>query len=124
MTMLVHCDNQNMGEGSPCAVRLSRGLKVMLSVVLGRATRACVNHITGITCEGVVVSSDVFNCPARRRCKRFYLPDVVDSEKSSQLLRSRRPRSLSLSPGLGKPHAVTIQLSAASCLSFSVFCVP
>ena len=63
MTMLGHCDNQNTGEGSPCAVRLSRGLKVRLSVVLGRATRACVNHITGITRGGVVVSSDVLDCP-------------------------------------------------------------
>ena len=45
----------------------------MQSVVLGRATRACVIHITGITCEGVAVSSDVFDSPARRRGKFFYL---------------------------------------------------
>ena len=63
MTMPGHCDNQNTGEGFPCAMRLSRGLKVRLSVVLGRATRVCANHITGITCGGVVVSSDVFDCP-------------------------------------------------------------
>ena len=35
----------------------------MLSVVLGRATRAGAIHITGITCEGVAVSSDVFDSP-------------------------------------------------------------
>ena len=51
---------------------------VMLSVVLGRATRACVIHITGITCEGVAVSSDVFDSPARRRGGSFYLRDVAD----------------------------------------------
>ena len=45
----------------------------MLSVVLGRATRACVIHITGITCEGVVVSSDVFDSPARRRATQLIL---------------------------------------------------
>ena len=43
--------------------RPPRGPKVMLSVVLGRATRACVIHITGITCEGVAVSSDVYDSP-------------------------------------------------------------
>ena len=73
MTMLGHCDNQNTGEGSPCALRLSRGLKVRLSVVLGRATRVCANHITGITCGGVVVSSDVFDCPRSRSLCAFYL---------------------------------------------------
>ena len=65
-------------RGVPLRWRPPRGPKVMLSVVLGRATRACVIHITGITCEGVVVSSDVFDSPARRRGKFFYLPDVVD----------------------------------------------
>ena len=65
-------------RGVPLRWRPPRGPKVMLSVVLGRATRACVIHITGITCEGVVVSSDVFDSPARRRGGSFYLRDVAD----------------------------------------------
>ena len=65
-------------RGVPLRWRPPRSPKVMLSVVLGRATRACVIHITGITCEGVAVSSDVFDSPARRRGEFFYLPDVVD----------------------------------------------
>ena len=36
-------------RGVPLRWRPPRGPKVMLSVVLGRATRACVIHITGIT---------------------------------------------------------------------------
>ena len=50
-------------RGVPLRCRPPRGPKVMQSVVLGRATRACVIHITGITCEGVVVSSDVYDSP-------------------------------------------------------------
>ena len=70
MAMLGHCDNQNMGEGSPkacaMALRLSHGLKVRLSVVLGRAVRVCANHITGITCGRVVdklLSKQFLGCP-------------------------------------------------------------
>ena len=86
-------------RGVPLRCRPPRGPKVMLSVVLGRATRACVIHITGITCEGVAVSSDVFDSPARRRGEFFYLRRrrPILTEKSSQLLRSRCPRSLFLS---------------------------
>ena len=40
-----------------------RGPNARLGVVLGRATRSCANHITGITCEGAAVSSGAFDCP-------------------------------------------------------------
>ena len=41
--------------------------------MLGRATRGCVNHVTGITGERAVVSSDVFDSPARRGATQLIL---------------------------------------------------
>ena len=69
--------------------------------MLGRATRDCVNHGTGITCEGVVVSSELR--PPWDLVAVFVYSLYGKKELPAAAIEG--PRSLSLSPGLGKPHA-------------------
>ena len=74
-------------RGVPLRCRPPRGPKVTLNVVLGRATRACVIHITGITCEGVAVSSDVLGDIAPSAQSRM-LPQGESTETARQTARS------------------------------------
>ena len=80
-------------ERGPQALRSRppRGPKVTLSVVLGRATRACVIHNTGITCEGAAVSSDIFE----RQYRISKETDAVWRELRYAPRSKREPRGIS-----------------------------